>query len=136
MLNQINQDLLSGQACTGTGGSVRLRHDKGALKAGVDPGYTGRCGVMSHLGVTPPFSLRARRRSLIISLLINDDLALFPPIMPGNCRKRDPKTPSPRKKSTRKAKQPCIEPDIDLGGGMMQTSWQIESMSISTSLSH
>jgi hypothetical protein len=136
MLNRINQDLPSGQACAGTGGSVRLRQGKGALKAGVDPGYTGTCRVMSHLGVTPPFSLHARRRSLIISLLINDDLALFPPIMPGNRRKRDPKTPSPRKKSTRKAKQPHIEPDVDLGGGMMQTSWQIESMSISTSLSH
>jgi hypothetical protein len=104
MLNRINQDLPSGQACTDTGGSVRMRQGKGALKVGVDPGYTGRCGVMSHLGVTPPFSLHARCRSLIISLLINNDLALFPPIMPRNHRKRDFKTPSPRKKSTRKAK--------------------------------
>jgi hypothetical protein len=113
-----------------------LRQGKGALKAGVDPGYTERCGVISHLGVTPPFSLHARYRSLIISLLINDNLALFPSIIPRNHRKGDPKTPFSRKKSTRKAKQPHIEPDVDLGGGMMQTSWQIESMSISTSLSH
>jgi len=56
--------------------------------------------------------------------------------MLGTHRKRDIKTPSPRKKTTRKAKQPQIEPDVDMGGRMRQISFQIKGMSIYTSLSH
>jgi hypothetical protein len=45
-------------------------------------------------------------------------------------------TSSPKKRPSRKAKQPCIEPDVDLGGGMIQTSFQVEGAYINTLLNH
>jgi len=41
-------------------------------------------------------------------------------------KRKNPVTPSPRKRSARKAKQPRMQPDIILDGGQLQTVFPVE----------
>ena len=41
-------------------------------------------------------------------------------------KRKEPVTPSPRKRSTRNAKQPWVQPNIILDGGQLQTVFLVE----------
>jgi hypothetical protein len=48
--------------------------------------------------------------------------------MPGNQKRKNPGTPSPRKRATRKTKQTHTESSIVLPGGALQTSFRVEGL--------
>ena len=41
-------------------------------------------------------------------------------------KRKDPVTPSPKKRFARKAKQPCMQSDVILDGGQLQTVFPVE----------
>jgi hypothetical protein len=56
--------------------------------------------------------------------------------MPPRQKRKNPVTPSPRKRSARKAKQPPTQPDIIMDGGQLQTVFPVEREYIHSSSHH